>query len=262
MIEAEAAHVLVKKHSPIGWLTLNRPKKHNALSQGFVRQIGRAVTSFIDDKTIRTIILTSMGANFCSGLDLSEHGQRKTFAAQLQNSTVWREAFHALETSLPTICVMKGWVVGGGVELACSTHVRIAEEDTVFLLPEGQHGFFLGGGGSVRISRIIGFDRVREMMLTGRKVTAREALSWGLVHYVVPVGEGVRLAEELAAKTAAIPDISRYGILRALPHIRDASQADGLFLEEVVGAMGSMSAGFASGLDKFSKRKRTGGSRL
>ena len=89
------------------------------------------------------------------------------------------------------ISVLKGAVVGGGLELASTTHIRVAETSTFYALPEGQHGLFVGGGGSVRIPRLIGAHRMADMMLTGRVLTAEEGHALGLSHYLTGPGEGL-----------------------------------------------------------------------
>ena len=97
---------------------------------------------------------------------------------------------------------MTGAVMGGGLEFGAACHVRVAEETVRFQMPEGQRGIFIGGGGSVRISRLIGADRLTEMMLTGRIYSGIEGERLGLAHYVVPEGQALAKATELAERIA------------------------------------------------------------
>ena len=100
---------------------------------------------------------------------------------------------------LPVVSAMFGAVIGGGLELATATHVRIAEPSTIFQLPEGRRGIFVGGGATARVGKIIGADRLCEMMLTGRKYGADEGKSLGLAHYSVGQGEALSLAMAILA---------------------------------------------------------------
>jgi enoyl-CoA hydratase/carnithine racemase len=132
---------------------------------------------------------------------------------------------------------MQGAVVGGGLELASSAHVRIAEASAYFGLPEGQRGIFLGGGGSVRVSKLIGFSRVTEMMLTGHVYSAQEGFAIGLAHYVTPEGQGMVKARELALRIASNAPLSNYAITNALPLIAEQPMSHGLMTEALMAAI-------------------------
>jgi len=133
--------------------------------------------------------------------------------------------------------VLHGAVVGGGLELASSAHIRVAEDSTFYGLPEGQRGLFVGGGGSARVPRLIGVSRMTDMMLTGRVFDADEGQAIGLSHYRVAAGAGVAKGIELARKIAANAPLSNYAVMQALPRIADLSQADGLFVESLMAAI-------------------------
>jgi enoyl-CoA hydratase/carnithine racemase len=128
-------------------------------------------------------------------------------------------------------------VVGGGLELASSAHLRVAEDSAFYGLPEGTRGIFVGGGGSVRISRLIGVSRMSDMMLTGRVFDAAEGLQLGFSNYLVPSGEGLNKAFELAHKIAGNAPLSNYAITQALPRIADMSASDGLFTESLISSI-------------------------
>ncbi len=220
---------------PVATLTLNRPDKRNALSLTVVRQLRQRIESL--PETVRVAILCGNGSHFSAGLDLSELSE-STPAEGIQHSMVWYEAFSKIQFGrVPVICVMQGAVVGGGLELASSTHVRVAEESAYFGLPEGQRGIFLGGGGSVRVSKLIGFSRVTEMMLTGHVVDATEGHAIGLAHYVVPAGEGMRKAQELALRIAGNAPLSNFAIMNALPLIAEQPMSHGLMTEALMAAI-------------------------
>jgi enoyl-CoA hydratase/carnithine racemase len=219
----------------IATLTLNRPEKRNALSMHFVRQLQACFEAL--PASVRVVILNGAGAHFCAGLDLSELSETNA-GEGMQHSMLWYEAFAKVQFGrLPVIVVMQGAVVGGGLELAATAHVRVAEDSAYFGLPEGQRGIFLGGGGSVRVTKLIGFSRVTEMMLTGHVLGATEAHAIGLVHYVTPAGEGMRKARELAARIATNAPLSNYAILSVLPLIAEQPMSHGLMTEQLIAAI-------------------------
>jgi enoyl-CoA hydratase/carnithine racemase len=150
---------------------------------------------------------------------------------------------------------MFGAVIGGGLELATSTHVRIAEPSTIFQLPEGRRGIFVGGGASVRVGRILGADRMVEMMLTGRKYGADEGLALGLAHYAVGEGEALPLAQDLARKIASNAPLSNYIMIQAIQRIEDMSKADGLFTESLCAALTQTSTDAMEGLQAFLQKR-------
>ena len=128
-------------------------------------------------------------------------------------------------------------VVGGGLELASAAHIRVAEESTFYGLPEGQRGIFVGGGGSARVPRLIGYARMTDTMLTGRVLDADEGQAVGLSHYRVADGAGLAKGLELATKIAGNAPLSNFAVVQALPRIADLSQSDGLFVESLMSAI-------------------------
>ena len=123
------------------------------------------------------------------------------------------------------------------MELASACHLRVAEPSTYFGLPEAQRGIFVGGGGSVRIPRLIGVSRMTDMMLTGRLFDAAQAEAMGLVNYTVPAGTGWAKALELAERVASNAPLSNFAVTHALPRIADQPHADGLLMESLMAAL-------------------------
>ncbi|SEG75066.1 crotonase/enoyl-CoA hydratase family protein [Marinobacterium lutimaris] len=227
--------VTVAIDNAIATITLNRPEKRNALSMAMVTELQAAFSEL--PATVKAVILTGAGNHFSAGLDLSELKESSS-GENIEGSMLWYEAFRRIQFGrAPVIAVLHGAVVGGGLELASALHVRIAEESAYFGLPEGQRGIFLGGGGSVRITKLIGFSRVAEMMLTGHVVDAKEAHQIGLAHYVVKPGEGMKKARELAEKVASNLPLSNFAILNALPLIAEQPMTHGLFTESLMAAI-------------------------
>ena len=227
--------VKVSVEDTLATITLNRPEKRNALSLRVVERLRRAFEDLPD--SVRVVILAGEGVHFCAGLDLSELSETTT-AEGIQHSFKWYDAFSKIQFGrFPVICVMQGAVVGGGLELASATHVRVSDETTYFGLPEGQRGIFLGGGGSVRVSKLIGFSRVTEMMLTGHVLDAQEGKDINLTHYVTPKGEAMAKARELAAKIASNAPLSNFAIMNALPLIAEQPMSHGLFTEALMASI-------------------------
>ena len=214
---------------------LNRPAKRNSISDELLTQLH---TVFVNvPKDIGCIVLSGAGPHFCAGLDLAEVRERNV-AEGMAHSRAWHACFDAIQFGpTPVVAVLHGAVVGGGLELACAAHLRVAEPSTFYAMPEGTHGIFLGGGGSVRITRLVGVSRVTDLMLTGRVVTAQEGLPLGFSNYLVDEGQGLAKALELALKIAGNAPLSNYAITQALPRIADLSAADGLFMESLMSAI-------------------------
>lgn len=242
----------------VATLTLNRPEKRNAMNDRLLNAIEAFYTAPPPD--VRVVILTGAGGHFCSGLDLSEHVSRDA-EGTLHHSRSWHRVVELIRLGgLITVSAMQGAVIGGGLEIASATHVRIAEPSTIFQLPEGMRGIFVGGGGSVNIGRIVGADRMTEMMLTGRKYGADEGLRLGLCHYTVGDGEAPRLAKELAEKIAGNAPLTNFVIVQALARIQEMPRQDALFTESLSAALTQTSPDAQEGLRAFlEKRKPTFG---
>ncbi|MFV0384387.1 crotonase/enoyl-CoA hydratase family protein [Paracoccus sp. (in: a-proteobacteria)] len=234
-------------------LTLNRPDKRNALNLGLVEALHQAVMRARTQA--RAAVICGAGDHFSAGLDLAEHAERTPIEG-VHHSRHWHAIFDQIEHSpIPFFSALHGAVVGGGLELAVATHVRIADETAFFALPEGTRGIFVGGGGSVRAARLMGVARMTDMMLTGRSVPARKAEDWNLCQYVVAPGKARETAVDLARKAAGNAEMSNYAILNALPRIQDMSRADGLFVESFVSAMTTTSPEAGERLRAFVEKR-------
>jgi enoyl-CoA hydratase/carnithine racemase len=225
----------VHADGPMVRMVLNRPAKRNALNDALIARLHAAFAAL--PESARVVVLSGAGEHFSAGLDLSELTERSV-AEGVMHSRAWHAAFEQIQFGrVPVIAVLHGAVVGGGLELACAAHIRIAEPGTFYALPEGQRGLFVGGGGAARIPRLIGVARMTDMMLTGRVVDADEGQRIGLSQYLVEAGQGESLAMSLAAKVAANTPLTNFAVMHALPRIADQSQADGLFLESLMAAI-------------------------
>ncbi len=231
----DAALLTIERRGAVAHLRLNRAAKRNALNDALIRQLHSSFVSLPDD--VRAVVLSGEGDHFCAGLDLSELGERSV-AEGILHSRSWHAAFEQIQFGrVPVIAVLHGAVVGGGLELAATAHIRVAEESTFYGLPEGQRGLFVGGGGSARIPRLIGVARMADMMLTGRVYDAREGAAVGLSQYVVEAGQGLVKAFALADKVAANAPLSNFAVMHALPRIADMGQTEGLLTESLMAAI-------------------------
>ena len=218
----------------IALIGLNRPTKRNAINDQMIHELKDAIELAAAQAKVGVIF--GHGAHFCAGLDLAEHAERTPFEGVL-HSRKWHKIFNEIERGpIPFVVALHGAVVGGGLELAASAQIRVAEEETFFGLPEGQRGIFVGGGGSVRIARLMTASRMADLMLTGRTLSAAKAEQLNLVQYVVAAGEGLNEAKRLAVRIASNAPLSNFAITQALPRIQDLAHDDGLFFESLMAA--------------------------
>jgi enoyl-CoA hydratase/carnithine racemase len=245
--------VKIEIDGDIACLTLDRAEKRNAVSDALITEL--ASFFMAPPEGIHAVILQGSGGHFCAGLDLAEHEQRPPIEG-VYHSRNWHRVLDLIEFGgLPVVSVLTGAVIGGGLEIATSTHVRIAETGVRFQLPEGRRGIFVGGGATVRVGRILGPDRMREMMLTGRTYSADDGLRLGLAHYSVGKGEGLEMAKQLARQIAGNAPFSNYLMIQALPRIHDMARGDGLFAESLAAAMSQTSDGAKEGLRAFLEKR-------
>lgn len=234
-------------------LTMNRPRQRNAMSDDLLFALDDFFRA--PPKAVKAVILTGTAGHFCSGLDLSEHVERDSQQA-MAHSRTWHRVMDTIQFGgLPVVAAMFGAVIGGGLELATACHVRVAEPSAVFQLPEARRGIFVGGGGSVRIGRILGPDRMVEMMLTGRKLNAQEGYELGLAHYQCAAGDALAKAQSLAQQIAENASLSNLMVLQALPRIGDMSRSDGLFTESLCTALTQTGEDAREGLAAFLEKR-------
>ena len=220
-------------------LTLDRARKRNALDTETVLGLERFFTAVPEG--VRAVVLHGDGDHFSAGLDLSDLSDAGVEAG-LHHSRMWHRVMGTIQLgTVPVVSVLKGAVIGGGLELASATHIRVAEPSAFYALPEGQRGLFLGGGGSVRLPRLIGVARMTDMMLTGRVYDAAEGHAAGLSHYLVGEGEAFDKALELAGTAAEVAPMTTYAVLQALPRISEVGPHEGYLLESLMAAVASSS---------------------
>ena len=219
----------------VACLTLNRPAKRNALSDALVLDIEQQMQQMPD--SVKAIVIHGAGEHFCAGLDLSEIRDRDVIAG-MQHSRLWHRVFERIQySSAPVIAAIHGACVGGGFELAAACHIRVADSSAFFALPEGSRGIFVGGGGSVRIQKLIGAARMSDMMLTGRVYNAPDAERFNMVQYTVDAGEALSKAMTIARRVAQNAPMTNYAITNALNHIGEMAPQQGLFTESLISSI-------------------------
>jgi enoyl-CoA hydratase/carnithine racemase len=221
-----------ERKGEVGILRLNRPAKRNALSDAMVEELAARIAAV--PRAVKALVLHGAGMHFCAGLDLSELAERSA-SQGVAHSRMWHRIFDRIQFgNVPTVAVLHGAVVGGGLELASCAHVRVAETSAFYAFPEGQRGIFLGGGGSVRVPRLIGAHRVADMMFTGRVLSAEEGQAAGISTYLVAPGKGLARGIELARRIASNAPATNYALMHALPRIAELGQDAGLLMESLM----------------------------
>lgn len=233
--EPNLTDISVEQHGAVVLVTLNRAQKRNALNDGLVLSLEYIFTHL--PAGTRAAVIAGAGDHFCAGLDLSELQERDSIEG-LKHSRMWHRAFNAIEKGhVPVIAALHGAVVGGGMELASSCHIRVADETAFFAFPEGSRGIFVGGGGSVRAPKLIGEHRMLDMMLTGRVYKAVDAVPIGFAQYLVAPGEALVTALEMAQKIATNAEMTNYALIHALPRIAEQTSDHGFFTEALMASI-------------------------
>jgi enoyl-CoA hydratase/carnithine racemase len=213
--------VLLEKKNHIAQLTLNRPRAMNAISREMFGGLIEAADYIQHDSEIRVVIITGSGDRaFCAGLDLKKSLEPGGTILDKWNVRTVHEALENCRNSLtmyeklpvPVIAAIHGYCLGGGVEIALVCDIRLASDDAVFAMPEAGLGIVPDVGGSARLPRVIGAGMAKELLYTGRRIDAREALRIGLVQHVYPKGELMTEAWKLAGEIKAVNPSVTHGI--------------------------------------------------
>ena len=227
--------VTLEMQGAVAVVQLRRPSKRNALSDGLILAIRNLFQNLPPEA--RAAVIHGQGEHFCAGLDLSELQERDA-GEGIFHSRMWHAALEEVEKGrVPVVAALHGAVVGGGLELASACHIRVADESAFFALPEGTRGIFVGGGGSVRIPKLIGAARMADMMLTGRVYNAADGERVGLAQYLVPNGQALAKAIELAQRIATNAPLTNYALMHALPRIAEQPADHGLFTEALISSI-------------------------
>lgn len=246
--------VHVERDGPIAIMSLNRPQKRNALSDELVLGMQTFFSSVPEG--VSAIVVAGRGEHFCAGLDLNELKETNTVES-FETSIIGQGLNNTIQfCRVPVIAVLHGAVVGGGLEVAASTHIRIAESSAFYALPEGTRGIFLGSGGSVRLPRLIGTAAVMDMMLSGRVYDAVDGHNQlRLSQYLVEPGEGLTKGIEIARRVAQNSPLSNFGVIQAIPRIVESDPSTGLFTEMLMAGVAQNDEEAKTRLREFLEQK-------
>lgn len=236
LIERARTHgVQLDMQGAVAVVRLCRPTKRNALNDGLIEALRDVFQNL--PEAARAAVVHGEGDHFCAGLDLSELRERDA-GEGVHHSRSWHVALNAVEQGrVPVVAALHGAVVGGGLELASACHIRVADESAFYALPEGTRGIFVGGGGSVRVPKLIGAARMTDMMLTGRVYNAQEGERVGFAQYLEPAGTALSKALELAQRIATNAPLTNFALMHALPRIAEQPADHGFFTEALISSI-------------------------
>ncbi len=227
--------LLLKEEGAVLYVGINREPKRNAIDDDTIKALGNLFDNMPEN--IRCAILYGVGKHFCAGLDLSALVERDIVQG-IQHSRMWHKSVEKIQFGrVPVISVLHGAVLGGGLEIAAGTHIRVSESTSFYGLPEGQRGIFVGGGGSVRLPKLIGEARMQDMMLTGRVYQAEEGHQVGFAQYLVAEGEGLEKARTLAENICSNAYMTNFAVQHVLPRIGEAGSEQGLLMESLISSI-------------------------
>jgi enoyl-CoA hydratase len=217
-------------------ITLNRPQRMNALSGEMLVLMYDAYVEASNDPDIRCIILTGAGGNFCSGADLramaGDPGQEGAVDVQARMKADpdlhWKALLRSYRPTKPIIAAVEGVAIAGGTEILQATEIRIAGESARFGVSEARWSLYPMGGSAVRLRRQIPYTHAADILLTGKHITAREAYDIGLVGHVVPDGQALAKAREIAATICENGPLAVEAILRTLHETDGMTEAEAL----------------------------------
>ncbi len=249
--------LLFEAKNRIGYVTVNRPDKLNALNAKAKAELKQLFESIRTDESVDIVILTGAGEKaFVAGTDIRELTELdvetgKAFAAGGQ------AAFDAIENlGKPVIAAVNGYALGGGCELALACTVRVASETAKFGQPEVNLGVIPGYGGTQRLARLVGKGKAMELILTGDQIDAQEALRIGLVNKVVPANELRSAAEAIAQKILAKGQVAIRLALKAVNMSHETNLTDGLALEASLFGVCCGSEDFKEGTKAFLEKRK------
>jgi 2-(1,2-epoxy-1,2-dihydrophenyl)acetyl-CoA isomerase len=247
--------VLTSRDGAVLTVTLNRPEVYNAINADLHAALHAALTGEAAEPEVRTVVITGAGKGFCAGQDLREFQDAPQDIRERLEETYHPNirAIRGLEK--PVIAAVNGPAAGAGLSLACACDIRIASEAATFVPGFIGIGLVPDSGGTWFIHRLLGYARAFEWMTSNRRLTAAEALEWGLVSEVIPADAFATRVAELGAWWAALPTKAVAGTKRLFEHAFDASLEEQLALEAELQHEATQSADFAEGVTAFIEKR-------
>ena len=259
MTTPEQPHALVERRGHVLVVTLNRPEARNALSGPMLAILREAWDTVDNDPEIRVCVLTGAGGAFCAGADLksmtSSH-PGDTYEAGGWDPSVIEPLLKGRRLTKPLIAAVEGPAVAGGTEILQACDIRVAGASARFGVSEARWGLFPLGGSAVRLTRQIPYTVAADLLLTGRHITAAEALSIGLIGHVVPDGQALGKALEIAAAIAANGPVAVRAILRVIRETEGMAENEAFALEAKVGMAVFASEDAKEGPRAFAEKRR------
>jgi enoyl-CoA hydratase len=240
LLPISTPHCTVEQDGHVVIVTMNRPAARNALSSDMLVGLADAWAYISETPSVRVGILTGADGVFCAGADLKAMGTpsedpRVQQRAQEIPNFHWKGLLRDGQSTKPLIAAVEGYAVAGGTELLLGTDLRVAGASATLGLFEAKRGLFPMGGSAIRLPRQIPYAHAMDILLTGRSVTADEALSYGLINKVVPDGSALKVARELADDVAASAPLSAQAILRAYRETVHLSEEEALKVSDEIG---------------------------
>lgn len=248
-------HCLVKQDGHVLIVTMNRPHARNALS-GPMMSIMRSAWDRVDgDPAIRACVLTGAGGSFCAGADLKAMTESHPGDSLSSDLSVIEPLLKGRRLTKPLIAAVEGPAIAGGTEILQATDIRVAGESARFGVSEARWGLFPLGGSTVRLPRQIPYTHAADLLLTGRHITAPEALSIGLIGHVVPDGQALSKALELAHLVTANAPLAIQAILRTIRETESLPETEAFRLEAHLGAAVFATADAKEGPRAFTEKR-------
>lgn len=248
--------LLDEKRDGIGYVTVNRPDKLNALNRKVMEELNACFEDLLRNDEVRAVILTGAGEKaFVAGADINELAVQSPVEGK-ETSLRGQRVLDLIENlGKPVIAAVNGYALGGGCELAMACTLRVASENARFGQPEVKLGIIPGYAGTQRLPRLLGKGRALEMILTGEPITAQEAYRIGLVNQVVALKDLIPNAETLARKIMANGPLAVKFALEAVHHGMEMTQEEGQFLEATLFGLCCTTADMKEGTRAFLEKR-------
>ena len=256
---AGTEHLTVERDGSTVIVTMNRPEARNAFSLPMLVGLADAWAEIDGDDEVRCAILTGAGGTFCAGADLKAMGgsQGDAYRERMEADPDlhWKALLRHYHVKKPLIAAVEGYAVAGGTEILQATDIRVAAESATFGVFEARRGLFPLGGSTVRLTRQIPYTVAAEILLTGKHITAAEALRIGLVGHVVPDGQALDKAKEIAATICENGPLAVEAILRTLHETDGMTEREALAHEFEYGFAVFRSEDAKEGLRAFAEKR-------
>jgi enoyl-CoA hydratase len=250
-------NLLLAREGPVALVTINRPQVLNALDRQTIAELDRAIDTLRQDPDVRSVIVTGSGGKaFAAGADISELASLTPAQAQ-EHALLGQRVFGAIERmGKPVIAAINGFALGGGCELAMACTLRMAADTARLGQPEVNLGIPPGFAGTQRLSRLVGRGVALDLLLTGRHVTADEALRIGLVNRVVPAEELMTAARALASDLGTKAPLATRYILDVVHRGSDVPFAEAAFLEASLFGLAFSTGDMREGTRAFLEKRK------